>query len=75
MINGGLKMDTDNNKPEPWVSSKEIAEHLGVTIDTIRNWIKKEIIPCHQVGRLWKFKISEVDAWVMSGQSKDKSEE
>lgn len=65
-------MNTDNNKPEVWVSSKEIAAHLGVTIDTIRNWIKKETIPCHKVGKLWKFKISEVDAWVVSGQAKDK---
>ena len=75
MINGGLKMNTENNKPEPLVSSKELSEHLGVTIDTIRNWIKKETIPCHQVGGLWKFKISEVGSWVISGQAKDKSEE
>lgn len=66
-----VNKNMENNKPEPWVSSKEIAEHLGVTIDTIRNWIKKETIPCHQVGRLWKFKISEIDVWVMSVQAKD----
>lgn len=58
-------------KAKAWVSSKEIAIHLGVTIDTIRNWIKKETIPCHKVGKLWKFKISEVDAWVISGQARE----
>jgi len=26
--------------------------------------------PFHKVGKLWKFKISEVDAWVISGQAK-----
>lgn len=52
---------------EPWVSTKEIAEHLGVTIETVRKWIKAETIPCSRVGKLWKFKKSEVDAWVKSG--------
>lgn len=64
-------MNEGNMIIESWVSTKDIAKHLGVTIDTIRNWIKKESIPCHKVGRLWKFKISEVDAWVVSGQAKD----
>jgi putative transcriptional regulator len=32
---------------------------------------KKETIPHHKVGRQYKFKISEVDAWVESGQSAD----
>ncbi len=26
-------------KPEPWVSLEEIAEHLGVSTDTIHRWI------------------------------------
>jgi excisionase family DNA binding protein len=39
-----------------------------VTKDTKRNWIKKVDIPAHKVGRLCKFKISEVDAWIKSGK-------
>ncbi len=64
-------MRMENKLPENWVSTKEIAQHLGVTIETIRNWIRKETIPCHKVGKLWKFKISEVDAWVTSGQARE----
>ena len=41
----------------------------GVTKDTIRNWIKKTDIPAHKIGRLWKFKLAEVDEWVKSGKS------
>lgn len=52
---------------EPWVGTKEIAEHLGITIETVRKWIKLKRIPCSRVGKLWKFKISEVDTWVKSG--------
>lgn len=54
---------------ERWSSLEEIAEHLGVSKDTIRNWIKKEAIPYKKIGRQYKFKISEVDAWVESGKS------
>ena len=50
-------------------SLEETAEYLGVTKDTIRNWIKKTDIPAHKIGRLWKFKLTEVDEWVKSGKS------
>lgn len=56
---------------ERWLSLEEIANHIGCSKDTIRNWIKKETIPFHKVGRMYKFRISEVDAWIESGQSAD----
>lgn len=55
--------------PEPWMGTKEIAEHLGVTVVTVRKWIMSGKIPCHRVGKLWKFKASEVDEWVESGDA------
>jgi excisionase family DNA binding protein len=54
---------------ERWLSLSEIAVHVGVSKDTIRAWIKKETIPHHKVGRLYKFRASEVDAWIESGAS------
>ena len=63
---GGENMSEINEK---WSSLEETAEYLGVTKDTIRSWIKKTDIPAHKVGRLWKFKFSEVDEWVKSGKS------
>lgn len=54
---------------DKWCSLEETAEYLGVTKDTIRNWIKKTDIPAHKIGRLWKFKLTEVDDWVKSGKS------
>lgn len=56
---------------ERWVSLEDIAHHLDVSKDTIRAWIKKETIPYHKVGRQYKFRVSEVDAWVESGESAD----
>ena len=54
---------------ESWISITEAATHLGVKVDTVRAWIKKTDIPAHKIGKLWKFKISELDEWVKSGKS------
>lgn len=54
---------------EVWVGIDEIAYYLGVNKDTIRNWIKNKDIPACKIGRKWKFKKTEVDAWVKSGKS------
>ena len=62
---------SDNISIERWLNTKEIAEHLGVTVETIRKWIKTEKIPCHRVGKLWKFKVSEVDSWIIRGKAKE----
>jgi excisionase family DNA binding protein len=59
------------NEPEKWSSLDEIAKHLGVSKDTIRNWIKKDLIPHHRIGKQYKFRISEVDVWVESGKAAD----
>lgn len=57
------------NEIERWYSLEEISNHLGVSKDTIRAWIKKDTIPYYKVGRLYKFKVSEVDKWIESGKS------
>ena len=53
--------------PDPWVSVDDVARHLGVAKDTVYRWIERRQLPAHKVGRLWKFKLSEVDDWVRTG--------
>lgn len=53
--------------PEAWLSVEDIAEHLGVSKDTVYTWVAKKDMPAHKVGRLWKFQASEIDDWVRSG--------
>ena len=56
-------------EPEKWSSIEDVANHLKVHKDTIRNWIRQDEIPVHKVGRQYRFRISEVDEWVISGKS------
>ena len=61
---------------EKWVTLKEVQEHLGVGRETILQWIAKRNMPAYKVGRLWKFKFSEVEEWIRSvGAAKKKKNE
>ncbi len=61
----------DNNL-ERWYSMREFMEYLGVGRDTVLDWMKHRNMPSTKNGRLWKFKVSEVDAWMKSGVATDK---
>ncbi len=60
----------EKDMQDKWISIEDAANYLGVKVVTIREWIKKENgIPAHKIGKLWKFKKSELDEWVKSGKS------
>ena len=66
---GGMK-NMSSFMTDKWISIDEASKYLGVNKDTLRNWIKKDCgIPAHKIGKLWKFKISELDEWIKSGES------
>ena len=50
-----------------YLSVAEICTYLGIKRDTVYKWISKKELPAHRVGKLWKFKVSEVDEWVKNG--------
>jgi excisionase family DNA binding protein len=52
---------------EPWSSVDAVARHLGVRKESVYRWIESRCMPAHRIGRLWKFKVSEVDEWVRHG--------
>jgi excisionase family DNA binding protein len=59
---------------ERWCSVEQIAEHLGISKETVYRWLEKKKIPAHRVGKLWKFKVSEVDEWVRDGNAGEQVE-
>lgn len=56
---------------EPWVSVDQVASHLGVAKDTVYRWIEAKKLPAQRIGRLWKFKLSDIDTWVRTGVTAD----
>ena len=37
--------------PEKWVNLEDIAEHLSVSTDTVRTWIKNGKLPFYRAGK------------------------
>lgn len=54
-----------------WLSVDELAGYLGIKRDTVYKWIDRRKMPAHKVGRLWKFRKEEIDAWVRSGAASE----
>lgn len=51
---------------EGWVGVEDVAAHLRVAKESIYRWIDSKGFPAHRVGRLLRFKLSEVDNWVQA---------
>lgn len=56
---------------EPWVSLQDVAKHLQVAEDTVHRWIARKGLPATKAGRVWRFKLTEVDEWLRSGRATD----
>ena len=61
----------DQLQVENWVTVKDVQDYLGVGRETVLQWIAKRNMPAYKVGRMWKFKLSEVDEWIRSGGASD----
>ena len=59
---------------ERWLSVEEIAAHPGGNLDTIYKWVERKQMPAHKLGKLWKFKVTEVDKWVRARQTREAAE-
>jgi len=54
---------------ESWVTVEEVADHLRVKPNTVYKLIERNDLPAHRVGKLWRFAIEEIDAWVKAGRA------
>ena len=53
---------------EKWVNLADVAAHLSVSQDTIRNWLKSGKIPTYRAGKQYKFRLSEIDRLLEEGK-------
>ena len=56
------------NQIENWVNLDDVATHLSVSKDTVRNWTKEGRLPAYKAGKMYKYKLSEVDQWLRDGR-------
>ncbi len=73
--NAGIHFCLDVSMEDRWLSVDEIADYLGVAKDTIYTWVTAKGMPGHKVGRFWKFKKEDVDAWVRAGGAASSSDD
>jgi len=55
---------------ERWLSVDDVTEYLGIKRFTVYKWVKRLGLPAHKIGRLLKFRKSEIDEWVKSHDRK-----
>ena len=67
-----MNKEYEEMQVEKWANLEDVAEHLSLSQDTVRTWIKEGKLPAYKAGKRYKFKISEVDEWVRTGRIKDK---
>ncbi len=51
------------------MTTPEVARYLRVHTNTIYNYVKSGALPGIHVGRFWRFKKSDVDAWLNANVS------
>jgi excisionase family DNA binding protein len=64
--------------PEPYVTADDVAAHLKITRRQVLEMTRRGLIPAHPLGvgehrRVWRYKISEVEAAIASGIRKPAS--
>ena len=63
-----MSREYEEMQVEKWVNLEDVAEHLSISQDTVRTWIKEGKLPVYRPVNDIKFKISEV----MNGFAKGK---
>jgi len=70
-----MDINYTNDATEKWVHIEDVAEHLNISLDTARAWLKDGKLPAYKVGKRYKFKLSEIDAWVMADKMAENTKE
>jgi PTS system nitrogen regulatory IIA component len=50
--------------PETLMDIKEVANYLRVKDSTVYTWAQEGKLPAFRLGRLWRFRRADLDAWL-----------
>jgi len=51
---------------EPVVDSEEAARFLNINPKTLQKMARNGAVPGYRIGKLWKFRLSDLDTWLRS---------
>ena len=51
---------------EPVIDSEEAAKFLNINPKTLQKMARNAEVPAYRIGKLWKFRISDLDVWLRS---------
>ena len=54
---------------ERLMSVHEMAEYLNMNISTIYMWSQKGQMPAMKMGKMWRYRRSDIEAWLNSRRS------
>ena len=60
--------DSTPNNSEALMTVRDVAKYLKVSPATVYKRVKEKKIPCHRIGRLWRFRREEIDEWLVERQ-------
>ncbi|MBU1345281.1 MAG: helix-turn-helix domain-containing protein [Proteobacteria bacterium] len=55
-----------------WLTLEEAAKHLKIGKSTIYRLAREGDLPAHRMGRVWRFDVDELDAWVKKRHKKNR---
>jgi excisionase family DNA binding protein len=56
---------------DKWLTLEQIADYLQMSTSSIYKKVQANKIPAYKVGRQWRFKKEEIDAWVERGKPRE----
>ncbi len=54
-----------------WLSVEDIANELKVTVERVRGWIRRKELTAYRVGRDYRIKREDLDAFIREGKTRD----
>jgi excisionase family DNA binding protein len=51
------------------MSVRDLADYLQVDMSTVYLWSQRGQVPAMKVGRMWRYRRSEIDAWLNKHRS------